>query len=114
MRIANDVLRFALELSALAALGYWGFADRSGPVQWVLGIGAPVLAAVVWGRFVAPKASHPVADPLRLVLELAVFGGGVLGLAVAGAERLALALGVLVALHLALTFPLRQRRVTRQ
>ena len=33
---------------------------------------APLLAAVMWGTFVSPKASRPTVDPLRLLLELAV------------------------------------------
>ena len=32
----------------LAALAYWGFTDGAG--AWVLGVGAPLLAAVVWAR----------------------------------------------------------------
>jgi hypothetical protein len=32
----------------LAALAYWGFTVGAG--AWVLGVGAPLLAAVVWVR----------------------------------------------------------------
>ena len=63
MVYANDGLRFVLELAALTALGYWGFAEHEGVLQWLLGLGAPLLAAVVWGAFVAPKASRPTVDP---------------------------------------------------
>jgi hypothetical protein len=75
----NDVLRFFLELATLAALAYWGFAEYGGVVQWVIGLGAPLLVAVVWGRFMSPKASHPTVDPVRLAIEFAVFGSGVAG-----------------------------------
>jgi hypothetical protein len=109
MGYANDGLRFLLELAALASLAYWGFADHGGVVQWLLGLGAPLVAAAVWGRFVAPKASHPTVDPVRLVLEVAVFGAGVVALGVAGQTALAIVLGVLVVVHLALTFALGQR-----
>ena len=43
----------------LAALAFWGYVVGEGPA-WLLGVGAPVLAAVVWGAFVAPKARVPV------------------------------------------------------
>ena len=33
----------------LAALAYWGFTVGDGAGAWVLGVGAPLLAAVVWG-----------------------------------------------------------------
>ncbi len=109
MASANDGLRFTLELAALASLGYWGFAEHDGAVQWLLGLGMPLLAAVVWGAFVAPKASRPTTDPVRLLLELAVFGAGVAALWVAGSHTLSFGFGVLVVLHLAFTFLLDQR-----
>ena len=106
---ANDGLRFLLELSALTALAYWGLAEHDGVVQWLLGLGAPLVAAAVWGRFVAPKASHPTVDPLRLEHEVAVFGSGVAALCIAGRTSLAIVFGALVLMHLALTFALGQR-----
>ncbi|HKO84627.1 MAG TPA: YrdB family protein [Actinomycetota bacterium] len=52
---ANLTVAFLLELCALAALGYWGFRTASGPAaKAALGIGAPLLAAVLWGLFAAP------------------------------------------------------------
>jgi hypothetical protein len=113
MRYANDGLRFLLELSALAALAYWGFEEFGGAAQWLLGLGAPLVAAAVWGAFVAPKASRPTVDPVRLLLELAVFGSGVVALLLAGSTVLAVVLAALVALHLALTFALGQRPARR-
>ena len=105
----NDVLRFFLELAALAALAYWGFSEFGGVAQWVLGLGAPVWAAIVWGRFMSPKASHPTIDPVRLLIEIAVFGAGVAALLAAHAPVLAVIFAVLAGLHLALTFALAQR-----
>ena len=56
MKAANLALRFLLEVSALVALGYWGFHAGDGDAtHWILGIGAPLVAAVVWGLFVAPR-----------------------------------------------------------
>jgi Protein of unknown function (DUF2568) len=109
MRYANDGLRFFLELAALTSLAYWGFAEHDGVLQWLLGLGTPLLAAAVWGAFVGPKASRPTTDPVRLVLELAVFGGGVAALWAADAHTLAFGFGVLVVLHLSFTFLLDQR-----
>ena len=63
----------------------------------------------VWGAFVAPKASRPTTDPVRLLLELAVFVSGVVALWVADAHMLAFGFGVLVVLHLSFTFLLGQR-----
>ncbi len=109
MGALNDGLRFLLELAALGALGYWGFTFGGSASRWLLGIGAPVTLAVVWGLFIAPKAAMRTTDPERLVLELAVFGAAVAALAHAGQVKLAMALAGVVVVHLALTFPLDQR-----
>jgi Protein of unknown function (DUF2568) len=106
---ANDGLRFLLELAALASLAYFGFTEFDGAAQWLVGVGAPSLVAVVWGRFVSPRASHPQVDPPRLLLEVAVFGSGAAALLAAGRTALGLVLAGLAVLHLGLTFALGQR-----
>jgi hypothetical protein len=84
------VVRFVLELAALAALGYWGFTTGGDTLtKIVLGLGAPLLAAVLWGLFVSPKARFG-NEVLRAVVETVVFGGAVLALAAAGRTQLAI------------------------
>ncbi|EGG37973.1 conserved domain protein [Paenibacillus sp. HGF5] len=49
-KILNLALRFILELILLFSIGYWGFHFGSGLVaQVALGIGLPLLTAVIWG-----------------------------------------------------------------
>jgi hypothetical protein len=98
MRAINLVLRFVLEICALAALAYGGW-HVPGPLwsRLVLAVLLPLVAAVAWGRWVAPKASHPVPDPLRLVQEWCVFGGAAIALAATDHPVLALLLAVLAA-----------------
>jgi hypothetical protein len=57
IKTANLGLRFLLELSALAALGYWG--SQTGPlvVSIVLAIAAPLAGAAVWGVYAAPEVA---------------------------------------------------------
>jgi hypothetical protein len=74
-----------------------------------VGLGAPLLAAVAWAVFVNPHGSRATEDPVRLALELLIFGSGVAALAASGRPRPALVFGALVAIHLALTFVLDQR-----
>ena len=109
MKIANDVFRFTLELCMYAALGYGGYAAASGLVAWMLAISVPAAAAIVWGIFLAPKARRPTVDPVRITLEACLFGGAGLALEAAGQVRLALAFWLAAAVHLVLTFALRQR-----
>jgi hypothetical protein len=88
-------LRFLCELGLLAGLAVWGFAVGEGLTSWILGIGAPVAAALVWGAFVAPKARRPVSTPVRLTIELGLFGAAAVALWFADAPAAAIALGVL-------------------
>lgn len=87
-------VRFGLELAALVALGYWGFKTGDGtPMELILGLGAPLVAAVLWGLFVSPKARFQ-APPLKAVFELVVFGAA--ALALLGADQTALAIAFAV------------------
>jgi len=98
-------LRFLLELCALGALGYWGWqTGNTLPWQVAAGIGIPLVAAVVWGLFVSPKASIIVPGAVRLIIEVAFFALAVLALFAAGQTSLALALGGLYILHRVLLF----------
>lgn len=102
---ANLVLRFLLELCALAALCYWGFKTGTGPIsKAVLGIGVPLAAAVLWGTFVAPAAPVSVPGALRLLLELAVFGGAAAALYSTERPGLAWALGLAYVINRVLIF----------
>ena len=94
LRGVTLTVRFLCELAMLAALAYWGFTVGGGIGAWVLGVGAPLLAAAVWGAWVAPKARWPVPIPTRVAIELALFGVAVGALAVAGQSVLAVVLGI--------------------
>jgi hypothetical protein len=82
--------RFLLELCMLAALAYWGFEEHG----VAAGIGAPLLAALAWGLFVSPKAPIAPGPLVVLLIELALFGAAVAGLALADHALLGLLLGI--------------------
>jgi hypothetical protein len=96
VRSANLTLRFALELTALAALGLWGFGAAEGALGIVFGLGAPLVAALVWGVLVAPHASRRLPDPWRLVTELAVWAAATVALVAGGRPALAAVFAALV------------------
>jgi hypothetical protein len=110
MRTLNLVFRFVLELVVLVALFLWGVSvSDQFIVQLVLAIGAPLLVIVVWGLFVAPRASRRLPDPQRLAVEVVVFGAGVLAFLAAGQTLLAVLLAAAAALSLWLMFDWGQR-----
>ena len=81
IKSVNLAVRFLLELCVLAAVGYWGFKTGSGWfLKILLGIGAPLLIAVIWGMFGAPKAANHLTGISLLALEVVVFGSGVAAL----------------------------------
>lgn len=94
----NLALRFILEISALVSLGYWGFhSDKGYIVKVLLGIGSPLLMAIIWGTFVSPKAPIPVRGIKRVLLELIIFGFATLSLYNAGHPIFAMFFAILVA-----------------
>jgi hypothetical protein len=97
---ANLALRFLVELCALGALGYWGFKTGGGLIAKIgLGIGAPLVAAIVWGVFVSPQAPVQLPGLLVLILQVLVFGSAAAALVATGHRTLALVFGVLVVIN---------------
>lgn len=70
---AVDVLAFACELFAFVTLAIWGFAEFAFPWNIVAGIGAPLLAILVWALFVSPRAVFEVHPFVRAAVELLVY-----------------------------------------
>ena len=101
----NLAVRFLLELCMLVAVGYWGFKTGSGWfLKILLGIGTPLLIAIIWGTFVAPKAAYPLHGILLLALEVVLFGSGVATLFVTKNYSLAWGFTLIVIINRILMF----------
>jgi len=74
----NDVLRFLLELFAFFTLGLWGFVAWPLPWNIVAGIGAPLVAIVLWALFRSPRAVFQVDAFGRAVVEIIVMAAAAL------------------------------------
>jgi hypothetical protein len=94
---ANLLLKFLLELAALAAFAYWGGTVGDGAVSVLVAIAAPALAAALWGTFAAPRARRRLRLAYRVPFELAVFALAVAALFAVGAPVVAIVLALLVA-----------------
>lgn len=102
---ANLALAFLLELWALVALGYWGFnTGQNGLSRALLGLLTPLVVAVFWGVFLAPKASVQLSEPSSLVLKLMVFGLAALALYASHQPALAWVFGLVVLVNQALLY----------
>jgi hypothetical protein len=107
----NLLIRFLLEMLALVLLGYWGWSQAGGWLRYLLAIGIPLGAAVLWGTFNVPddpsrSGRAPVRVPgwLRLFLELAFFAFAAWGLYDAGSELFALIFAAIVLVHYAISY----------
>ncbi|MFC9758449.1 YrdB family protein [Streptomyces sp. NPDC056921] len=75
-------LRFLLEVFALFCFGLWGRRRVPSPLRHLAAVAIPVAVAIVWGDFATAGdearsggTTFNTPGPLRLLLELGVFGG---------------------------------------
>jgi hypothetical protein len=86
----NLGVRFLLEMSMLAAIGYWGFKTHSSwPMKILFGIGLPILMAVIWGYFMAPRSTHRLSGVPFTVMDIILLGSGAVALYASGQTSLA-------------------------
>lgn len=110
VKSANLALRFLLELGALAAFAYWGWQTGSGAgTRLILAVALPVIAAAIWGQFIAPKAPRRLEDPARMAVEIAFFGAATVAVGSAGAATAGAMFGAAAAVSLVLMFLFGQR-----
>lgn len=107
MLVVNAAIALLLELAAIAAFARWGWSLADGPV--LAGLAAILCAGVgivLWGAFAAPLSGHRLAMPWLVLFKAAVFGCAALALARTGLGTLAVVLGVVAVLQLALAVAL--------
>jgi hypothetical protein len=70
---ANLLVAFVVEVVALGIFGWWGWNTADATLaRWLLVIGLPVVAAIVWGMFAAPTAARGAST--RWIVKVLVFG----------------------------------------
>lgn len=97
-------LRVRMEAALVAALACWGVhTGGSLSTKTLLGVGAPVVGFGFWGAVDFHQAGR-LAEPLRLVQELAISLLAALAFYVAGRPAAGIALAVLSILYHALVY----------
>lgn len=93
---ANLTFRFLLEITSLIGIFRLGLSVRDGYTGWAWGSGLTLLAMILWATFRVPgdesakgDAPYAISGPLRIVLELLIFGLGTYGWFVSGPARVA-------------------------
>lgn len=86
MKTANLAVLFAVEMTALGAVGAYGFTrDVAAPLAWLYGLLGLTVMIVAWALFGSPKARWKTRGAARVAFELAWFGAGAAALALSGA-----------------------------
>ncbi len=98
-----ETVGFLSELMLLGLLGLVGWRLGTGAlISIALAVLCPALGALIWALWVAPRATHRLADPWRLIAQVILFlGAGVLavitGLALWGIVLAAVGIAAFVA-----------------
>jgi len=107
----NLTVRFILEIASLVVLGVWGWNSSEGALRYLLAVGIPIAAAVLWGTFAVPddpsrsgKAPIPVPGFLRLLLELGFFAAATWSLFDLDKSQLGWILGIAVLIHYVISY----------
>ena len=82
------LVRFLSEIGALVGFTVWCFHESG----W-FGVIPPIVAAVIWGRWMAPRSARRLPDPRRLVAELVFFAAATSAFAAADALLLGVIFG---------------------
>jgi len=105
----NLALRGLMEFGVVVGMGYWGFhAGHNTTTKVLLGIGAPIIGFGFWGA-VDFRNAGTIAEPLRLVQELAISGLAALALYSTGAHLWGVMLAFVSILHHGLVYILGDR-----
>jgi len=109
LRTANLGLSFLLELGALGVLASWGWQVTDDPVARVaLAVAAPLVMAIVWGLFVAPKSVLRVPPLPKAILSLLILELSAAALIATGQLVLGVLFATMILLNTALATWWRQ------
>lgn len=105
LKSINLGLAFFLELAMLAAFAFWGFQTGKIPImKFLLGIGIPLVVAVIWGIFMAPKSSMQLQGAAYFAVKLMLFSMAAVALYATGRHGLGIALAVAFVINTVLLY----------
>jgi len=74
LKAINLAFSFFLELAMLASFCYWGFLSQNNVwLKWGLGLGMPLIIAILWGFTLAPKANRRLKLREGIILSFGLF-----------------------------------------
>ena len=89
-----------MELAVLLFIGYWGFTiDGNMLGKGLAGIGVPLVIAVLWSAFVAPKATYSISALGKIAIEAAIFLLGIYAVYACFGKMAALLLAIMMVVN---------------
>jgi Protein of unknown function (DUF2568) len=102
-RAVNLTVAFLIEVVALVAFAWWGFhLSEAGWVRALVGVGVPIVTAVAWGLFLAPRATFKLPRVVQLVLKAVVFGAATAAIIASSSLLLGIVFAAIVVVNTAL------------
>lgn len=89
-----DIVSYLCALFAVGTLAVWGFTAWDAPWNILVGVGAPVIAILLWALFVSPRAVITVHPFIRALVELLIYAAATIVWWSAGQALIGLAFGV--------------------
>lgn len=91
-------VRFLTELALVAGIAWLGvILGKGGVPSMVMAVVGIAAIGVLWGLLLAPRATRRLRDPVRLIVEIVLFGGTAAGLIVTG-HLIPAVVGVVIAI----------------
>ena len=107
----NLGLAFLLELAALVAFCYFGFnIGGTLPLKFLLGIGLPAGAIVIWAIWGAPMSKRRLSGAPFLLLQILFFGAAALALYLVGQHVLGFIFALVFILNTILAYAWDQKK----
>lgn len=106
----SDIIGWLVDATAFVVLAIWGFTQFHFPWTLLAGIGAPVLAILIWALFLSPRAVFGVDAFGRALVQIALFSAAALAMLFMGWPWYVAAAFVLVAAVAGLASGRRQLR----
>jgi len=107
----NSLVRLLLEIAAISTFGLWAYHLTDHWVRILLAISLPILFATLWGVFAvrddpsrSGKTVVPTPGPIRLILELVLFGSAAWMLLDLDYSLIALIFGLTVTIHYIISY----------
>lgn len=112
LKLINEIFSFFLELAMLAALSYSGFHYGDNRIiQYLLGIGIPLLIIIFWAKYMAPKAANRLSFPWLHLVTFLLFEASAAVLYLSGITLWAIILGVASLINIGLKFVNKDQRL---